>query len=595
MPCYTGDMPIQVLSHEVAARIAAGEVVERPSSAVKELVENAIDAGATTIQVEVTAGGLEGIRVVDNGHGIPVAEVVSLFQRHATSKLTAADDLDSIVTMGFRGEALYSLAAVAEVSLLTRTADEEVATYVEASNGRAIRQEPRGGPVGTTVSVEKLFDQVPARKKFLKTAKSELTRIHTVMTHYALAHPAVRFSLTAEGRNSFSSPGNGDMREAVAAVYNREVAQALLAVESTSDTGISVTGLVSAPDMHRANRSYIGLYVNQRPVQSRTLTYAVTEAYRGMMAGDRFPVAVLMISVPPADVDVNVHPTKSEVRFRAEGDIFSSLQRGVREAIVAGSPVPEMGIAAAGPGSMPLMGTPRVPERSHGLWGGFSSGSPSRSKLDTPTQPHIDAPQQTSQNAFPMMDALPALRVLGQSQETYIVAEGPNGLYLIDQHAAHECVVYERLKAAAARHSPEVQGLLGPVTVELTSFQAETVHEYGDVLEQYGWGLEPFGDRTYLLRGVPAVLSTKGPAKSFIELLDGVGEAVEFSSWEDRIAATVACHGSVRAGLVLSHEEMVEMVRLLEKTQQPHTCPHGRPTMLHLSANNLERQFGRQG
>lgn len=582
-------MPIQVLSHEVAARIAAGEVVERPSSAVKELVENAIDAGATNVQVEATTGGLDGIRVVDNGHGIPVAEVASLFQRHATSKLTSVDDLDSIVTMGFRGEALYSLAAVAEVSLLTRTADEEVATYIEASNGRAIRQEPRGGPVGTTVSVEKLFDQVPARKKFLKTAKSELTRIHTVMTHYALAYPAVRFSLAADGRTTFSSPGNGDMREAVASVYNREVAQALLAVECMSDAGISVTGLVSAPDMHRANRSYIGLYVNQRPIQSRTLTYAVTEAYRGMMAGDRYPLAVLIISVPPADVDVNVHPTKSEVRFRAEGDVFSALQRGVREAIVAGSPVPEMGIAAAGPGSAPLLGTPRVPERSHGLWGGFSSGS----KLDTTAQHPIDAPQQASQNAFPMKDALPALRVLGQSQETYIVAEGPNGLYLIDQHAAHECVVYERLKAAAAKHSPEVQGLLEPVTVELTSFQAETVHEYGDVLEQYGWGLEPFGDRTYLLRGVPAVLSTKGPAKSFIELLDGVGEAVEFSSWEERIAATVACHGSVRAGMVLSHEEMVEMVRLLEKTQQPHTCPHGRPTMLHLSANNLERQFGR--
>jgi DNA mismatch repair protein MutL len=582
-------MPIQVLSHEVAARIAAGEVVERPSSAVKELVENAVDAGASFVQVEVTAGGIEGIRVVDNGHGIPITEMANLFQRHATSKLTSAEDLNSIMTMGFRGEALYSLAAVAEVSLLTRTAGEEVATYVEASNGRALRQEPRGGPVGTTVSVDHLFDQVPARKKFLRTPKSELTRIHTVMTHYALAYPAVRFSFVADGRTTFSSPGNGDMREAVAAVYNREVAQALLAVESTSDAGISVTGLVSTPDMHRANRSYIGLYVNQRPIQSRTLTYAVTEAYRGMMAGDRFPLAVLMLSVPPEDVDVNVHPTKAEVRFRVEGDVFSALQRGVREAIVAGSPVPEMGIAAAGRGSSPLMGVPRVPERSHSLWGGFSSGASPGQASQSP----VDRPEPASQEAFPMMDALPALRVLGQSQETYIVAEGPNGLYLIDQHAAHECVVYERLKAAAAKHNPEVQGLLEPVTVELTSFQAETVHEYGEVLAQYGWGLEPFGDRTYLLRGVPAVLANKGPAKSFIELLDGVGDAVEFSSWEDRIAATIACHGSVRAGLVLSHEEMVEMVRLLEKTQQPHTCPHGRPTMLHLSANNLEREFGR--
>ena len=583
-------MPIQVLSKEVAAHIAAGEVVERPSSAVKELVENSIDAGATHVQVEVISGGLEGIRVVDNGHGIPIAEVVTLFQRHATSKLISAADLDSITTMGFRGEALYSLAAVAEVSLLTRTADQESAVFVEARNGSVSRQEPRGGPIGTTVSVNNLFAQVPARKKFLKTPKSELARIHTVMTHYSLAHPDVRFSLLTDGRTSFSSPGNGDLREAIAAVYNRGVAQALLAVESLSEAGIKVSGLVSAPDLYRANRSYISLYVNQRPIQSRTLTYAVTEAYRGMMANERFPLATLMISIPAADVDVNVHPTKSEVRFRAEGDVFSALQRGVREVIVGGSPIPEMGVAGFADGQGTLMGTVRVPEGNRGSRSGFSSGL----TPDTKMRPRVDVHEPISQEVFPMMEALPALRVLGQSQETYIVAEGPDGLYLIDQHAAHECVVYERLKIAAAKQNPEVQGLLEPAMVELTWMQAETVHEHGDVLTQYGWVLEPFGDQTYLLRGVPAVLATKGPAKAFIELLDGAGEAGEFRVWEERIAATVACHGSVRAGLVLSHEEMVEMVRLLEKTQQPHTCPHGRPTMLHLSVNNLERQFGRK-
>jgi len=584
-------MPIQVLSKEVAARIAAGEVVERPSSAVKELVENAIDAGATYVQVEVVSGGLEGIRVVDNGHGIPMAEVGSLFQRHATSKLIAATDLDSITTMGFRGEALYSLAAVAEVSLLTRTVVQESAAYVETSNGSVSRQEPRGGPIGTTVSIKKLFEQVPARKKFLRTPKSELARIHTVMAHYSLAYPDVRFSLLTDGRTSFSSPGNGDLRDAVSAVYNREVAQALLAVESVSEPGIKVSGLVSAPDLYRANRSYISLYVNQRPMQSRTLTYAVTEAYRGMMASERFPLAMLMIHIPATDVDVNVHPTKSEVRFRAEGDVFSALQRGVREAIVGGSPIPEMSVVGFADRPGTLMGTVRVPEAIRGSRAGFSPGL----TPETTSRPRFDVPEQPSQEAFPMMAALPALRVLGQSQETYIVAEGPDGLYLIDQHAAHECVVYERLKTAAAKQNPEVQGLLEPAMVELTWMQAETVHEHGDVLTQYGWVLEPFGDKTYLLRGVPAVLATKGPAKAFIELLDGAGEAVEFPVWEERIAATVACHGSVRAGLVLAHEEMVEMVRLLEKTQQPHTCPHGRPTMLHLSANNLERQFGRKG
>ena len=584
-------MPIKVLSKEVAARIAAGEVVERPSSAVKELVENSIDAGATHVQVEVLSGGLEGIRVVDNGHGIPIAEVVSLFQRHATSKLTSETDLDCITTMGFRGEALYSLAAVAEVSILTRTAVQESAAFVEASNGSVSGQEPRGGPIGTTVSVNNLFEQVPARKKFLKTPKSELARIHTVMAHYSLAHPDVRFSLLTDGRTSFSSPGTGDLREAIAAVYNRQVAQSLLAVKSVSETGIEVNGLVSAPDLYRSSRSYISLYVNQRPIQSRTLTYAVTEAYRGMMASERFPLAMLMISIPVADVDVNVHPTKSEVRFRSEGDVFSALQRGVRASIVEGSPVPEMGIASFVDGQGTSTGTVRVPEKIRGSRAGFSLGL----TRETKSLPRVDMHGPTSQEVFPMMEALPALRVLGQSQETYIVAEGPDGLYLIDQHAAHECVVYERLKMAAATQNPEVQGLLEPAMVELTWMQAETVHEHGEVLKQYGWILEPFGDKTYLLRGVPAVLATKGPAKAFIELLDGAGEAAEFRAWEERIAATVACHGSVRAGLVLSHEEMVEMVRLLEKTQQPHTCPHGRPTMLHLSVNNLERQFGRQG
>lgn len=588
---YTDAMPIQVLSKEVAARIAAGEVVERPSSAVKELVENSIDAGATHVQVEVLSGGLEGIRVVDNGHGIPIAEVASLFQRHATSKLVSAADLDSITTMGFRGEALYSLAAVAEVSILTRTADQESAVFVETRNGGVSRQEPRGGPIGTTVSVNKLFEHIPARKKFLKAPKSELTRIHTVMIHYSLAHPDVRFSLLTDGRTSFASPGNGDLREAIAAVYNRGLAQALLAVESVSESGIKVSGLVSAPDLYRANRSYISLYVNQRPIQSRTLTYAVTEAYRGMIASERFPLATLMINIPAADVDVNVHPTKSEVRFRAEGDVFSALQRAVREVIVGGSPIPEMGIAGFADRPGTLMGTVRVPEGIRGSGVGFSPGL----TPETKSRPRVDVREPTSQEVFPMMETLPALRVLGQSQETYIVAEGPDGLYLIDQHAAHECVVYERLKIAAAKQNPEVQGLLEPAMVELTWMQAETVHEHGDVLTQYGWILEPFGDKTYLLRGVPAVLATKGPAKAFIELLDGAVEAAEFRVWEERIAATVACHGSVRAGLVLSHEEMVEMVRLLEKTQQPHTCPHGRPTMLHLSVNNLERQFGRKG
>lgn len=622
-------MPIRVLPHEVAARIAAGEVVERPASAVKELVENSLDAGATAVRVEVRAGGLGGLRVVDNGCGIPAAEVASLFQRHATSKLTAAEDLQTIGTLGFRGEALYSLAAVAQVSVLTRppasgpstnvetSTKVETSTYVEAANGRIQRQEPRGGPVGTTVSVEELFEQLPARKKFLRSARSEQSRVHGVITNYALAYPNVRFTLTADGRTAFASPGEGGLREAASAVFGREAAQAFLAVDAPAALeGVGVAGLVSPPESTRANRSGITLFVNRRPVQHRSLTFAVTEAYHGLLPSDRFPVAVLLLDVPPEDVDVNVHPTKAEVRFRREGDVFAALQKAVRETVIAVAPVPEIewGTSAQPPTGRlgPVTVTPRVPEYAPPAPDGAPRspdsaaaqpqfGLPGLPAAEPPNVPlardgALDAPRPPDHEQAPltMMQALPALRVLGQSQETYIVAEGPDGLYLIDQHAAHECVVYERIRLAAQRDAPDVQGLLEPAAVALSPSHEETVHDYTDVLAHYGWLLEPFGGRTCLLRGVPAVLAGRDPARAFLDMLEAAAAAAEFSTWEDRISATVACHGSVRAGQSLNRDEMVELVRLLERTQQPHTCPHGRPTMLHLSANNLEREFGRR-
>ena len=333
-------------------------------------------------------------------------------------------------------------------------------------------------------------------------------------------------------------------------------------------------------------------------MQSRALTFAVSEAYHGLLPSDRYPVAFLLIDVPPHDVDVNVHPTKAEVRFRREGDVFAALQKAVRETVIAVAPVPEIAASAVAPtstvatpwtpssGFAPLTTTPREPEPPPPPQFGLPAMPPAVEPAATAT------PQRPEQQPISMLDALPALRVLGQTQETYIVAEGPDGLYLIDQHAAHECVVYERLRNAAQREAPEVQGLLEPTAVTLSPSHEETVHDHADVLAQYGWLLEPFGDRACLLRGVPAVLSRRDPAKAFLDMLEAAATAAEFSTWEDRIAATVACHGSVRAGQSLTREEMVEMVRLLERTQQPHTCPHGRPTMLHLSANNLEREFG---
>ena len=579
-------MPIRVLALDVAARIAAGEVVERPASAVKELVENALDAGATAVTVEVQGGGLESILVSDNGEGIAWPDTEHLFQRHATSKLRSSEELEAITTLGFRGEALHSLAAVAWVSLLTRHRDEVQGTYVETRQGRALRREPRGAPVGTTVTVRHLFREVPARRKFLRSPQAELARVQSVISLYALTYPHARFTLRADGRNAFVSPGTGVLQDAAAAVYGASLAKPLLEVSYEAEEGLRVVGLISPPSLHRANRSYISLFVNSRPVQSRSLTFAVVEAYQGFLPVGRSPVAILSITLPPGDVDVNVHPAKAEVRFREERLVFSALQRAVRETLVSQSPVPQldpqlltapgMARSATSPGTLgPLL----MPD-SRSAQGPLT---PSRSKEEEP-----------SALTWTPARALPALRVVGQVQETYIVAEGPDGMYLIDQHAAHECVLYERVMGAAARRDPQAQGLLEPVVVELSPPQIDVVQAQGELLERYGWQLESFGENSCLVRGMPSVLTSKGPLRSLVDLLDGLLAEEARGSWEEQVAATVACHGSVRAGMSLTVPEMVEMVHLLERAQEPHTCPHGRPTMVHLSASHLEREFRRR-
>ena len=569
-------MAIQVLAPEVAARIAAGEVVERPASVVKELVENALDGGATTVSVEVQTGGLELVRVTDDGAGIAAEDTVHLFQRHATSKLRAAEELAAVSTMGFRGEALFSLGAAAWVSLLTRRREETVGVYLEARNGRVIRSEPRGAPVGTTVTVRHLFQDLPARRKFLRSPQAELGRVQTVVASYVLAFPEVRFSLTSDGRQTLVSPGVGELVDAAIAVYGSQVAPVLLPVEG-GDEAVAVDGLISPPGVHRANRSYISLYVNRRPIQSRSLVHAVAEAYRGLLPAGRYPLAVLRIRMPPEELDVNVHPAKAEVRFRQEHLVYSVLQRTVRQALVALAPVPAFDVI------------PSVPTSSAPMTSPYASPAPAR-RPSGPSRPHDDRPPASQ----PPLQVLPRLRALGQVQETYIVAEGPDGIYLIDQHAAHECVLYEELREAASLQAPRSQGLLEPATVELTPQQEEAARTQGELLAQYGWQIEPFGDRTVLLRAVPAILTTKEPAQALRDLLDSSLAETVLPTWEERVAATVACHGSVRAGVSLTLPEMASMVHLLQSVKQPHTCPHGRPTMLHLSASSLERGFRRR-
>ena len=607
--------PIRVLPRQLAARIAAGEVVERPASAVKELVENALDAGATRVSVELAGGGLALIRVTDNGRGIPHADTAFLFQRHATSKLDPSDSLESIATLGFRGEALYSIASVAEVAVLTRASGEESGTSVEPRAHVAadsLLREPRGAPQGTTITVRRLFAAVPARRKFMRSPQAEASRVQTLLALYSLAFPEVAFSLTHEEREMLATSGTGDLREAFRAVYGAETAASMLAVNwpelqrQTAEGSIVVQGLVSPPELNRANRSYITILVNRRPVQSRPLVAAVEQAYAGFLPQGRHPLAVLNVLTPYGDVDVNVHPAKSEVRFRDESAAFTSVQRAVRSALAAGAPVPSVSAGLSPVAEAPVAagdrelfaapdgaGVPAAP-RVGGESAARGLGPPAR--WDRQARAESAQPVSTPPASPPLLprEAFPLLSVLGQTQNTYIVAEGPGGIYLVDQHAAHERVQYERLREALRRDAVETQALLGPEPVELSPQQLAAVEQLGGLLARYGWQLDDFGAQTRLVRAMPALLAKKGAMRALRDLLDAAASETAMPTWEEKLAATMACHGSVRAGQTLTSAEMAELLSLLNGCRDPNTCPHGRPTMVHLSTAQLEREFRRR-
>ncbi len=573
-------MPIRILAPEVAARIAAGEVVERPASVVKELVENSLDAGASRIAVEVTAGGLEQIRVTDDGFGIEPGELLTAFERHATSKLADDADLARVLTLGFRGEALPSIAAVAEVEVVSRPPGSDSAAFVRLAPETPAESGSRGSPPGTSISVLRLFGRLPARRKFLRAPASEANAIAAVVTHYALAYPEVRFSLTFDGRQSFATPGSGDLRDAVAAVYGLEAGAAMLAVESAGAPDPRVDGLAGPPALSRASRGYISLFVNRRWIQNRRLAFAVEQAYQGMLMVGRHPLAVLNISCAYEDVDVNVHPTKAEVRFRDESAVFSAVQRAVRAALLAQAPVPAGVSAGAGLALEPEPWTPPLWER--GLRGeGGAVAAAARPEASSRAEPLTPAA------------ALPVLRVIGQFGGVYIIAEGPDGMYMIDQHAAHERVLYERFCAARESRRPDSQGLLEPLALDLPPRLRALVGQEEEALAGHGFAIEPFGEGSLIVRSVPAQLG-RGDVREAVERF--LGDLLEEDEGDrrDRVAMSLACHGAVRAGKTLSPEEMRDLVLQLEGSQSPHTCPHGRPTMVHMSADALARGFGRR-
>lgn len=587
-------MPILILPPTVADKIAAGEVIDRPASVVKELVENALDAGAKEIVVTIEGGGAQLIRVQDNGCGITPDEAGLAFERHATSKILEADDLLRIQTLGFRGEALPSIAAVAEVELLTRTPEGLAGARLVCRKGKVARQEPAGAPLGTTLTVRDLFHDFPARRKFLRSNATEAAQCAAVVTQYALARPDVRFILSVDGRQSLHTSGSDDLRNAAADVLGASAAANLLEIVpnhseeflSARSLGVVVSGLISRPGLTRSSRGAISLFVNGRAIQHRGLNYAVEQAYQGTLMVGRHPIAMLHISMPPEELDVNVHPRKLEVRFRQEQEMFAAVQRAVRRTLVASSPsVTTDDLPGAGARALQTVAPTLQSEFA------MPPAPPAPSAPAAPVATETTQTEETS-TTHAQRRKLPVLRVVGQVGNTYVITEAPDGMYLVDQHAAHERVLFERIQQRLTEQALERQGLLDPVVVDLHPQDALLLTDERHALERYGIEVEGFGDRQVLVRALPAGMRERDLSLFINDALAGLQSR---EGLRDRMAASIACHSAVRAGDVMTLEEMRTLLGALEESNAPQTCPHGRPTMMHLSAAQLEKQFGRRG
>ncbi|UYN91790.1 MAG: DNA mismatch repair endonuclease MutL [Anaerolineales bacterium] len=572
-------MPIRMLPQALASQIAAGEVVERPASVVKELIENALDAGASRIQVRIEGAGQRLIEVSDDGLGIPVAELPLALERHATSKLSTPEDLEHIHTLGFRGEALAAIASVSRFTLTSRPAESEAAARIQVDAGKRAGLDQVGAPVGTLAHVEDLFFNLPARRKFLKGDVTERRHISQLVARYALAYPQVAFELQLDGKHSLQTSGNGDRREILAALYEAGMARRMIPVEAP-DAEIGVTGFISPPELTRANRADLTFFVNGRWVQDSALAAAAVQAYHGMLMVGRYPMVVLFVDMPSEMVDVNVHPTKAEVRFAQRDRVFTSVQRAVRRALLAHAPVPQLEPLQPGLAWRPMPAPPEpMPEPESGL------AAPA--EAEDGEQPEA-SPQ-------PRLPGVPLLRLVGQVGAAYLVAEAPDGLYLVDQHAAHERVLFERFRSQRQQLGSQI--LLEPVTVQLPAAQAELLESQLDTLRELAFDIEAFGPQAYKVRAIPAVLLGSDPETALRAVVEDFEEDEQplEKQLEARLIARICKRIAVKAGQTLSPEAQRALLRDLEACEAPRTCPHGRPTMIHLSIDLLEKQFGRRG
>jgi DNA mismatch repair protein MutL len=665
---------IRILAENVANRIAAGEVVERPASVVKELLENALDAGARSIRIEVESGGKQMIRVIDDGTGMNQDDALLAFERHATSKLRTTDDLLSIGTLGFRGEALPSIASISRLLLETRTVDEAQGTRVEFAGGKLVGVKPAGVPSGTSMSVADIFYCVPARRKFLKSEATELGHIASLVTHYALAHPDRQFLLKTPTQEILNCSPVEKLADRVYQIFGRQaldelteipaneasVRSALAELQPQADelaAKIRVTGFTSRPEVQRPNRNGIYIFVNRRLVRDRLLLHAISEAYRNIVPPGVFPVVLLFLDLPYQEVDVNVHPAKIEVRFRHPQFVHDFTRDALRHALSLGRPIPgfpaaRAAAAAGGPGT--TLSQSGNSETSAGIGAGsfsppsafpgpphavipgsfgsgataarfelsgavdcpipqrFSFASGAVMNFPLPRQGVTPAPwppQPPPTEAGPAVPAMPEspaalpgrgeildLKPLGQVSSSFIVAVNGEGLWIIDQHVAHERVLFEQHLRARREGKLGGQRLLMPLIVELSPRQLATFEQIGEELRANGFEAEVMGLRSVAIQAAPAGITSADAEKLLCEILDGIAkenQAISIDSLQSKIAASTACHAAIKVNTPLDTTKMEWLLGELSKTEYPMSCPHGRPVVLRYSTREIERAFKR--
>lgn len=593
---------IVVLSSEIANKIAAGEVVERPASIVKELVENSIDAGSTDIRVELEKGGCQSIKVIDNGSGIAHEDVPLVFERHATSKIHHFEDIFNVVSFGFRGEAMPSIASIARVELLTRGKKDLSGTKATVDAGNVKEVVPAGCPEGTQISVTKIFTNVPARRKFLKTEATEQGACLDVITRLALAHPEVRFKVQANGREIFVAPDVKDIGHRIAMVMGTDFADHCLSVEAKKEN-MSLSGFISRPEYTKSNSKAVYLFVNKRFVRDNSVLHAVLSSYRQIIEPRRYPAAVLFLDMRPENVDVNVHPAKLEVRFRDAHDVFDMVSKTIAQSLAGtqtskGSFIYRLDAKEKKDFSF---STPSVREKSSAVpFGVFSRKNLQQSIQDDllkrPVMEKTNRPVDENASRHDEKISFAGMRYVGQYASTYLIFEGEGELVLLDQHAAHERIILEKLKQSAGE-SVISQSLLMPEIVNLTPGQIALFNDDPELFQEIGLNIEIFGRDTIAVKAVPATLSQVKISEMISDIADQLGDQNQKPTLQERrekILASLACKAAIKANRFLSLEEVAALCRELEATPFNLTCPHGRPITINFSLSEIERMFKRK-